>query len=93
MKLDSKTGQVSLAEPIKSYQGKTKEMIKNPLPAAPPVFLRSGYAVLTNIPANRVKDLGTNYHMFAALKNGQSQTSIMAINNYDYEPDLSICIE
>ena len=93
MKLDPKSGKVSLTEPIKSYQGKTKQTLKNALPSAPSVFLRSGFAVLTNEPASRVKDLGTKFHMLAALKNGESQTSIMAIKDYDYEPDLSVCIE
>lgn len=31
--------------------------------------------------------------MFAALKNGESTTQIMAIKDYDNEADLSTCIE
>ena len=33
------------------------------------------------------------FHLFAALKKGQSSTQIMGIEDYNYEPHLSQCIE
>lgn len=53
--------------------------------SAAPTFLRGGYALLINKPMFRVKYLSNRFNMFAALKNGEAVTKIMAINDYDNE--------
>ena len=47
---------------------------------------------MINQPANRVKYLKNRFNIFAALKNDQSITKIMAIDDYDYEPYVSLCL-
>jgi hypothetical protein len=55
--------------------------------------LRGGYSILSNKPNNRATKLDSSFHMFAALKNGESFTQILAIEDYNNEAHLSECIE
>ena len=54
--------------------------------------MRAGYAVLTTIPENRSIKLSKEYHMFAALKNDESSSQILGINDYNFEPHIQKCI-
>ena len=75
------------------FEGGKKAKISNPLPSAPPTFLRGGYSILTNEPNNRAIKLKSNFHLFAALKNGESFTQILGIEDYNNEAHLSQCID
>jgi hypothetical protein len=54
--IDIQSGKVK-ADKVANFEGNTKQVILNPLPSAPPTFLRAGYMLLTNEPANRSKKL------------------------------------
>jgi hypothetical protein len=45
--------------------------------------LRGGYSILTNKPNNRATKLGSSFHLFAALKSGESFTQILGIEDYN----------
>jgi len=62
------------------------------MPSAAPTFLRGGHALMTVQPANRSKYLKNRFNVFAPLKNGESTTKIMAIDDYDYEPNVALCL-
>ena len=54
--IDMQSGKVKI-DRIANFDGNTKQSILNPLPSAPPTFLRAGYMLLTNEPANRSNKL------------------------------------
>jgi alpha-glucosidase (family GH31 glycosyl hydrolase) len=66
--LDTNSG-VTVGPSCRSFKGQTTHKIENPLPSAPPIFLRGGRLILTNAPATRVSRLSNNYTIIAALSN------------------------
>jgi hypothetical protein len=47
------------------------------------VFLRNGYSIVSNKPKNRATKLDSLFHLLAALKNGESFTQILGIEDYN----------
>jgi len=90
-KIDPSSGKVFYNETEK-FEGGKKAKISNPLPSAPPTFIRGGYSILTNQPNNRAIKLDSQFNLFAALKNGESFTQILGIEDYNNEAYLSQCI-
>jgi hypothetical protein len=58
---------VTVRNEFKHYAGGTTAIIQNPLPSAPPIFLRCGKLILTNTPTTRVSRLNNRYTLIAAL--------------------------
>lgn len=73
------------ADKIAQFMGKSRQVILNPLPSAPPTFLRAGFMLLTTIPENRSVKLTNQFNIFAALKEGQSNGTILALWDYNDE--------
>jgi hypothetical protein len=48
---------------------------------------------MTNEPGTRATKLNSQFHLFAALKNGESFTQVLGIEDYNKEAHLSQCIE
>lgn len=90
-KIDPDTGKVQPND-VKKYKGGKVDKVANPLPAAAPTFLRGGYSVMTTEPVNRATKLGNQFHLFSALKNGESTTYILGIEDYNAESQLSQCV-
>jgi alpha-glucosidase (family GH31 glycosyl hydrolase) len=80
--LNTHSGKVE-ADKIAKFEGKTKQVIINPLPSPPPTFLRAGYMLFTNYPENRSLKLNSLFSIFAALKEDQAYGSILGIENYN----------
>jgi alpha-glucosidase (family GH31 glycosyl hydrolase) len=66
--------------------------IQNPLPSAPPIFLRSGKLILTNVPATRVARLNNHYTLIAALQDNKAKGSFLAINNFTDNNLINACV-
>ena len=81
-KINPDTGKVENRE-IKKYRGGRTEKIDNPLPAAPPSFVRGGHSLMTNQPGTRATKLNSKFHLFSALKKGESYTQILGIEDYN----------
>jgi len=47
---------------------------------------------MTNEPGTRATRLNSQFHLFAALKNGESFTQVLGIEDYNKEAHLSQCI-
>ena len=65
------------------FSGQTSSIIKNKIPSSPPLFLRSGFMIFTNIPKQRSKFLDNKFFVTAALNSeGKAVNRFLTISNF-----------